>query len=181
MDEEIRFQVDCVTDYQSLLTLNRVVGRTTLRRRYLALRLFRLLFGAFGVYAGLSGLINLGPGFLICWICLLLSLFFLASGIFLYQYFAWRSWRLQRRRSRNEPARLFFTDEKLRARSDSFEGSYEYSTVLGQYEWDHYLVLLLDKRIGSVLDENSLSGGTPEELRQFISGRTGLPVIRLHK
>ncbi len=180
VDEEIRFQISCVTDYKAALTLYRVAGRTTQRGRYLARRLVNLLVGGFAVCVGLISLTAFGPGRIYGWFCLLAGLFLLLYGIFFYPFYAWRSMRLRPKRTEKEEESLIFKDEKFHAKGSSFEGIYDYSVVFGLYEWDHYLALFLDKGHGAILDEDTLTGGTPAELHQFLSEKTGLQGKKLH-
>lgn len=59
------------------------------------------------------------------------------------------------------------------------QGVWSYDVIHGIAEADDYFVLALNKTFAQVYDKSSISGGTVEEFRKFISEKTGISIVRI--
>lgn len=73
-------------------------------------------------------------------------------------------------------ARSVFTEEGYTSVTEIAATEFHYEAVQQVCETADYFVLLLSRQHGQIYDKAALSGGTAEEFRAFIAGKTGKPI-----
>lgn len=73
-------------------------------------------------------------------------------------------------------ARCVFTEESYTSTTEAAVSEFHYETVQQVCETADYFVFLFGKQHGQLYDKASLSGGTVEEFRTFITEKTGKPI-----
>lgn len=73
-------------------------------------------------------------------------------------------------------ARSVFTEEHYTSTTEIAATEFHYEAVQQVCETADYFVLLLSRQHGQIYDKASLSGGTAEEFRTFITEKTGKPM-----
>ena len=73
-------------------------------------------------------------------------------------------------------ARSVFTDEGYTSATEAAVTAFRYEAVQQVCETAGYFVLLFSQQHGQIYDKASLSGGTVEEFRTFITEKTGKPI-----
>lgn len=76
-------------------------------------------------------------------------------------------------------ARSVFTEESYTSATEAAVTEFHYETVLEVCETAAYFVLLFSKQHGQIYDKSTLSGGTVEEFRTFITEKTGKPIVSI--
>lgn len=73
-------------------------------------------------------------------------------------------------------AKCVFTEEGYISATENATTEFHYEAVQQVCETADYFVLLLSRQHGQIYDKASLSGGTAEEFRSFITEKTGKPI-----
>lgn len=73
-------------------------------------------------------------------------------------------------------ARSVFTEESYTSTTEAAATEFHYETVQQVCETADYFVLLFSRQHGQIYDKATLSGGTAEEFRTFITEKTGKPI-----
>ena len=73
-------------------------------------------------------------------------------------------------------AKCVFTEESYTSMTEAASTEFHYKAVRQVCETADYFVLLFSGRHGQIYDKASLSGGTAEEFRTFITEKTGKPM-----
>lgn len=73
-------------------------------------------------------------------------------------------------------ARCVFAEEGYTSTTEAAVSEFRYETVQQVCETEDYFVLLFSRQHGQIYDKASLSGGTVEDFRTFITEKTGKPV-----
>lgn len=76
-------------------------------------------------------------------------------------------------------ARSVFTEESYTSATEAAVTEFHYETVLEVCETAAYFVLLFSEQHGQIYDKSTLSGGTAEEFRTFITEKTGKPIVSI--
>lgn len=76
-------------------------------------------------------------------------------------------------------AKSVFTEEGYTSATEAAVTEFHYETVQQVCETADYFVLLFSKQHGQIYDKASLTGGTAEEFRTFITEKTGKPVVSI--
>lgn len=76
-------------------------------------------------------------------------------------------------------AKSVFTEEGYTSATEAAVTEFRYETVQQVCETADYFVLLLGRQHGQIYDKASLSGGTAEEFRTFITEKTGKPIVSI--
>lgn len=76
-------------------------------------------------------------------------------------------------------AKSVFTEEGYTSATEAAVTEFRYETVLEVCETADYFVLLFSQRHGQIYDKATLSGGTAEDFRAFIAGKTGRSVVSI--
>lgn len=74
-------------------------------------------------------------------------------------------------------AKCVFTEEGYTSTTETAATGFHYEVVQQVCETADYFVLLLSRQHGQIYDKASLSGGTAEDFRSFITGKTGKPIV----
>jgi len=59
------------------------------------------------------------------------------------------------------------------------KSEFRYENIVLPVETDDYFVFLFDRSHGQIYDKSTLSGGTAEEFRHFLSQKTGKEIVRI--
>lgn len=73
-------------------------------------------------------------------------------------------------------AKCVFAEEGYTSATENATTEFHYEAVQQVCETAEYFVLLLSRQHGQIYDKASLSGGTAEEFRTFITEKTGKPI-----
>ena len=73
-------------------------------------------------------------------------------------------------------ARSVFREESYTSATEAATTEFHYEAVQQVCETADYFVLLFSRQHGQIYDKASLSGGTTEEFRTFITEKTGKPI-----
>lgn len=73
-------------------------------------------------------------------------------------------------------AKAVFTEESYTSNTEAASTEFHYETVRQVCETEEYFVFLFSRQHGQIYDKATLSGGTAEEFRTFITEKTGKPV-----
>lgn len=73
-------------------------------------------------------------------------------------------------------AKCVFTEESYTSTTEAATTEFHYEVVRQVCETADYFVLLFSRQHGQIYDKASLSGGTVEEFRTFITEKTGKPM-----
>ena len=73
-------------------------------------------------------------------------------------------------------AKSVFTEESYTSTTEAAATEFHYETVQQVCETEDYFVLLFSRQHGQLYDKSTLSGGTAEDFRTFITEKTGKPV-----
>lgn len=73
-------------------------------------------------------------------------------------------------------AKSVFTEESYTSTTEAAATEFHYETVRQVCETAEYFVLLFSQQHGQIYDKATLSGGTVEEFRTFITEKTGKPI-----
>lgn len=73
-------------------------------------------------------------------------------------------------------AKSVFTEEGYTSTTEAAVTEFHYETVRQVCETADYFVLLLSQQHGQLYDKATLSGGTAEDFRTFITEKTGKPI-----
>ena len=78
-----------------------------------------------------------------------------------------------------EHAVSVFTLEGYESTTEAATSEFHYDAVQCICETPDYFVLFLGKRHGQLFDKHSLTGGTAEEFRAFLTEKTGKPITHI--
>ena len=73
-------------------------------------------------------------------------------------------------------ARCVFAEESYTSTTEAAVTEFHYEAVQQVCETADYFVLLFSRQHGQIYDKAALSGGTVEDFRTFITGKTGKPI-----
>ena len=73
-------------------------------------------------------------------------------------------------------AKSVFTEEGYTSTTEAASTGFHYETVQQVCETADYFVFLFSRQHGQIYDKATLSGGTAEEFRAFITEKTGKPI-----
>lgn len=73
-------------------------------------------------------------------------------------------------------AKSAFTEESYTSVTEAAVSEFHYETVQQVCETAEYFVLLFSRQHGQIYDKATLSGGTVEDFRTFITEKTGKPI-----
>nr|WP_326166625.1 YcxB family protein [uncultured Oscillibacter sp.] len=73
-------------------------------------------------------------------------------------------------------AKSIFTEEGYTSTTEAASTGFHYETVQQVCETADYFVFLFSRQHGQIYDKATLSGGTAEEFRAFITEKTGKPI-----
>ncbi|MCI9579559.1 MAG: YcxB family protein [Oscillibacter sp.] len=73
-------------------------------------------------------------------------------------------------------AKSVFTEKSYTSTTEAAATEFRYEAVRQVCETADYFVLLFSRQHGQIYDKSSLSGGTAEEFRTFITEKTGKPM-----
>lgn len=76
-------------------------------------------------------------------------------------------------------AKCVFGEESYTSTTEAAATEFHYEAVQQVCETADYFVLLLSRQHGQIYDKASLSGGTAEEFRTFITEKTGKPIASI--
>lgn len=76
-------------------------------------------------------------------------------------------------------AKGVFTEEHYTSTTEVAATEFHYEAVRQVCETADYFVLLLSRQHGQIYDKATLSGGTAEEFRAFLTGKTGKPIVSI--
>nr|WP_326125539.1 YcxB family protein [uncultured Oscillibacter sp.] len=76
-------------------------------------------------------------------------------------------------------ARSVFTEEGYTSATEAAVTEFHYETIQQVCETADYFVLLFSRQHGQIYDKATLSGGTAEEFRTFITEKTGKPIASI--
>lgn len=89
-------------------------------------------------------------------------------------YFAWK-----RMLPGNEHTSSVFGSDGYRTVTEAGETQWHYDRIAALAETDKYFVIVLGENHGQLYDKSSLSGGSADDFRKFIEGKTGMAVQRV--
>lgn len=72
-----------------------------------------------------------------------------------------------------------FTQESYRSETAAGTTQWRYDTIREIAEDKHYFIFVFNQRYAQVYDKRTLSGGSAEEFRAFISDKTGKAVVEI--
>ena len=75
-------------------------------------------------------------------------------------------------------SRVVLTGEGYTASAENAVTQWSYQALAAIGETEEHLVFVLDKRYAQAWEKATLEGGTMEQLRQFLTEKTGLPITR---
>lgn len=173
----MRFRFETSYDWRGLTALNRVLRQTVRKRRGRTVTFFSWVAAALGllllVRRTAAGEPWTARGTLSCAaVLILLAIPFAQDRI--RGYFAWRN--LPRDKARAVSA---FGEKDWTFAAGGTVSRFSYGDILCSCETKGYFVLLLEGEDGRLCDQTSLTGGSPEEFREFLRRKTGRPVIKL--
>lgn len=76
-------------------------------------------------------------------------------------------------------AKSVFAEESYISATEAAATEFRYGAVQQVCETADYFVFLLGRQHGQIYDKATLSGGTAEDFRAFIAGKTGRPVVSI--
>lgn len=76
-------------------------------------------------------------------------------------------------------AKSVFTEEGYTSATEAAVTEFHYETVRQVCETADYFVLLLSRQHGQIYDKATISGGTAEDFRTFITEKTGKPIVSI--
>ena len=79
----------------------------------------------------------------------------------------------------NGYSRLALGEEGYTTSTENATTQWNYQALAAIGETEQNLVFILDKRYAQAWEKDSLEGGTMEQLRQFLTEKTGLPITRI--
>ena len=79
----------------------------------------------------------------------------------------------------NGYSRLTLGEEGYTTSTENATTQCNYQALAAIGETEQNLVFILDKRYAQAWEKDSLEGGTMEQLRQFLTEKTGLPITRI--
>lgn len=75
-----------------------------------------------------------------------------------------------------ELAKCVFTEDGYTSTTEVAATEFDYEAVQSVCETEDYFVFLLGRQYGQIYEKATLSGGTEEDFRAFITGKTGKPI-----
>lgn len=81
--------------------------------------------------------------------------------------------------SGTERSTTIFNEENYQTTTGVTQGIWGYEVIQGIAESDEYFIFALNKTFAQVYDKSSISGGTVEEFRSFITGKTNIEIQRI--
>lgn len=173
--ESREFQIHSSYDHKALKTMARVLRKTMRRKRSIALRVFGwcavTLFTLSEIALAAIGAFSLSAGDVAV---LLAVVVMLATLLFEDDLNAWIAAFSLIPGTREADTR--FTSEGYLVTTQAAETRWTYARVVAVGETKDSFVFMLSKRHTQEFPKAGLSEGTPEEFRDFIAERTGLPV-----
>ncbi len=163
----MHFEVDMKMDLRRLVALNSLAEKTFRRGRMLVFRLVMLVLGCWLSWtAGRSMLEN---GIRFDQTCKFLTgLLALAVGLFTNTISAWLN-----QMTIIPDGKLSFGEKFFTEKSKYQKTQHLYGDIYALKRYRGYDFIFLDKQRSLILAPDSISGGTPEELRRFIEGKSG--------
>lgn len=79
----------------------------------------------------------------------------------------------------NGYSRVTFGEEGYTSTTENAMTQWSYQALAAIGESEENLIFILDKRYAQAWEKDSLEGGTMEQLRQFLTEKTGLPITRV--
>ena len=79
----------------------------------------------------------------------------------------------------NGYSKVTFGEEGYTSSTENAMTQWNYQALAAIGETEENLVFILDKRYAQAWEKDSLEGGTMEQLRQFLTEKTGLPITRI--
>lgn len=168
------FTFHTVYDLKALTALSKALRKTLRKKRNLFIR----IFGWFCIGLVLLTLIPLdgqkleiNVSTVICWIAALLILLDIFFDDQINGYIAKKT-----AVSGIKEASTAFHEDGYTSSVTVGTTEWKYESILCIAETKDYFIFMLDKRHGQIYDKSSLSGGTVEEFRQFLTEKTGKPI-----
>ena len=163
-------------DLEHLEELQHVVDRVLLPNSFRKRQAMNMGVGVMAavigaVCAGLTGQLWVGVVFAV------LGAVFFLWGVFLYRIAAWQA--LRGLDPRTKAADYVLEKAYLWAVNGTGDFHHRYEDCAGLVETEHSLYFLLQSGEAIVLDKRNLQGGGPQDLRDWLVGKCGRPILRL--
>ena len=173
--ENGEFQIHSAYDHKALKTMSRVLRKTMRRKRSIALR----IFGWFAVSLMALAEIALAALDAFSWdvetaLILLLCAVMVATLLFEDDLNAWIAAFSLIPGTREADTR--FTPENYVTTTQAAETRWNYEGIKAIGETNDSFVLMLSKRHTQQFPKAGITSGTPDEFREFLTEKTGLPV-----
>ena len=163
------------SDYDAFV---RLAGKKLSRAQTLLMRLMCIIVGIVAVvFAAVLYQNGEGASQSLSWILLLAAIVFLCLGAFFYSY---QAWTLQRKQPKNTGGTVYtFKEKSFHMESGLGEQEYAYERLLGAYETDGHIFLMVGAKSALVLPKRSFVVGTPRGLIEFLEKKLGRPVEKV--
>ena len=163
----MHFEVDMKMDLRRLVALNSLAEKTFRRGQMLVFRLVMLALG--GWLSWTAGRAFLANGIRFDQTCKFLTgLLALAIGLFTNTISAWLN-----QMTIIPDGKLSFGEKFFTEKSKYQKTQHLYGDIYALKRYRGYDFIFLDKQRSLILSPDSISGGTPEELRRFIEEKSG--------
>ena len=173
----MEFIFETIHDTYTMSAVAKVLRKLFRRKQSLITRLLCIALVTFGVYKAVpfSGdTLSFSPASALSYIALLLLLLIALFEDTVNGFFA------QKRigAGRLEITTTFF-EEHYCLQSDVDTTNWQYRDVNILVETKHFFLIVFNERYAQIFDKYTLSGGTEEEFRVFIQGKTGKTIRKL--
>lgn len=162
-------------DYEHLLELQRVLGRSLSRAKTVRQRLINIGLGALAI-AFAVGLAVMEKHVFFVILLGALGLYFIVWGLFFFQFAAMATLRALKD---SQTASDCFLERNflLMTNAQGTDGQqYRYEDCLRLFETEGNLYFILKDGQGVVLDKANVKGGTVDQLRTWLEEKTGLQI-----
>ena len=166
------FQIHSAYDHKALKTMSRVLRKTTRRKRSIALRVFG--WTAVSAYVLLKLLLLFWGDFDPDIVALLALVLVLSVLLFEDDITAWAAGLNLLPGTREADTRFGADEYVVTTKAAETHMHYENIRIIG--ETKDSFVFMLSKRHTQEFPKAGIASGTPDEFRDFIEERTGLPV-----
>ncbi len=173
----MEFRFETIYDQKAITAMVRALRKTLRKKRSRRSQILGgvvVVLGLFLAWPIEDGKLRIEASNLITWIAVLILLFVLAFEDQLNAYIARR-----RMMKGTGKAVAVFTEQSYRSESEAGKSEWPYETIAALAQTEEYFVFLFDQSHGQVYDKASLTGGSEEAFRKFISERTGLEWVSL--
>ncbi len=173
----MEFRFDTKYDAKALTSMARALRKTLRKKRSRRTHIWGWIVIVLGLLVSLPlGEREITMSSVVTWVALAVML-----AVFLFEDRLNGKIAGKRMLAGTERTETVFTEERYTSVSALGKSEWNYGNIKVVAENAGYFVFLFSENHAQVYDKSTISGGTVEEFREFIAGKTGAGVVRLKK